>query len=402
MDTMDILEKRVEWMQCNNRTDELYINGVKEFPDFAFFNASSNNNTNDEDEEITVPCPCYTCNNKRHKKRDDIFEDLMVNGIVRGYIRWVYHGESKPSLKRPRTELGGNNDDIISMIRESYDPIKVVDALDKECEYTNDDCREEEPHKKHVNEAIIDKLINDAQIPLYPGCEELSKLSFILKLFQIKCMDGMTNKAFSSILKMFKNTLPKGADVSSSYCEARKMITDLGFNYIKIEACENDCMLFWKEHVNLEKCSICEKKRDRSSPKVLRYFPIIPRLQRLFMSSKTSVDMRWHLERRKDDRVLRHPADSEAWKHFDKLYPSFAEESRNVRLGLASDGFNPFGGLRSDYSIWPVVIVVYNLPPWMCMKQPYSILSLLIPGKSAPGNNIDVYLAPLIEELQQL
>ncbi|XP_074302614.1 uncharacterized protein LOC141634289 [Silene latifolia] len=161
-------------------------------------------------------------------------------------------------------------------------------------------------------------------------------------------------------------------------------------------------MLFWKEHVNLEKCRICEKKRDRSSPKVLRYFPIIPRLQRLFMSSKTSADMRWHFERRKDDGVLRHLADSEAWKHFDKLYPSFAEESRNVRLGLASDGFNPFGGLRSDYSIWPVVIVVYNLPPWMCMKQPYSILSLLIPGKSAPGNNIDVYLAPLIEELQQL
>ncbi|XP_019224668.1 PREDICTED: uncharacterized protein LOC109206305 [Nicotiana attenuata] len=44
----------------------------------------------------------------------------------------------------------------------------------------------------------------------------------------------------------------------------------------------------------------------------------------------------------------------------------------------------------------------YNLPPWMCMKQEFFILSLLIPGPKAPGNNIDVYLQPLIEELNEL
>lgn len=46
------------------------------------------------------------------------------------------------------------------------------------------------------------------------------------------------------------------------------------------------------------------------------------------------------------------------------------------------------------HSTWP-----YNLPPWMCMKQPYFMLSLLIPGPSAPGNNIDIYLQPLIADL---
>jgi hypothetical protein len=29
----------------------------------------------------------------------------------------------------------------------------------------------------------------------------------------------------------------------------------------------------------------------------------------------------------------------------------------------------------------------YNLPLWMCMKQPYFILSLLIPGLTASGNH---------------
>jgi hypothetical protein len=35
--------------------------------------------------------------------------------------------------------------------------------------------------------------------------------------------------------------------------------------------------------------------------KVLRYFPIIPRLQRFFVSKKLSENTRWH----KDKRVLR-------------------------------------------------------------------------------------------------
>lgn len=36
------------------------------------------------------------------------------------------------------------------------------------------------------------------------------------------------------------------------------------------------------------------------------------------------------------------------------------------------------------------------------MKQPHFILSLVIPGPSRPGNDIDVYLRPLIEELKEL
>lgn len=112
--------------------------------------------------------------------------------------------------------------------------------------------------------------------------------------------------------------------------------------------------------------------------------------------------MTWLANERVDDGVLRHPAASKAWKSLDDSYPLFAADSKNVSLGLATDGFNPFGGLRSDYSIWLVVLIPYNLPPWLCMKQPYSFLSLLIPGKSAPGNNFDIYLQPLIEELKVL
>ena len=45
-----------------------------------------------------------------------------------------------------------------------------------------------------------------------------------------------------------------------------------------------------------------------------------------------------------------------------------------MRLGLASDGFNPFGNMSTLYSIWLVVLMPYNLPPLRCMKDPYMIL----------------------------
>nr|XP_016483468.1 PREDICTED: uncharacterized protein LOC107804152 [Nicotiana tabacum] len=91
-----------------------------------------------------------------------------------------------------------------------------------------------------------------------------------------------------------------------------------------------------------------------------------------------------------------------AWKSFDYQHPTFPAELRNVRLGLASDGFQPYGNMSTNHSIWPVVLVPYNLPPWDCMKNSYFMMTLLIPGLKCPGNDIDVYLQPMIEELKEL
>ena len=113
--------------------------------------------------------------------------------------------------------------------------------------------------------------------------------------------------------------------------------------------------------------------------------------------------MRWHKDKRcETEGILRHPADAEGWKHFDEQYPCFASDARNVRLALSSDGFNPFGNMSTSYSMWPVILIPYNLPPWKCMKAPFTFLSLLIPGPRSLGKEIDIYLQPLIDELHEL
>ena len=77
---------------------------------------------------------------------------------------------------------------------------------------------------------------------------------------------------------------------------------------------------------------------------------------------------------------MRHLADSEEWKKFDLQHPDFSLEPHNVRLGLATNRFNPFGNMNNNYNMWPVILIPYNLP----------------------GNEIDIYLKPLVDELKEL
>ncbi|KAI5324920.1 hypothetical protein L3X38_033993 [Prunus dulcis] len=60
------------------------------------------------------------------------------------------------------------------------------------------------------------------------------------------------------------------------------------------------------------------------------------------------------------DDVMRHPANGEAWKEFDRTFPEFAADPRNVRLGLAIDGFNPYGVLNQHHSTWPIFVFPFN------------------------------------------
>ncbi|CAM8953593.1 unnamed protein product [Rhodiola kirilowii] len=113
--------------------------------------------------------------------------------------------------------------------------------------------------------------------------------------------------------------------------------------------------------------------------------------------------MRWHTNRNETDpEYIRHPAEGESWKNFDKEFPEFASEIKNVRLGLATDGFNPFRASGLSHSTWPIVLIPYNLPPHICMKKEFNILSLLISGPKSPGKCLNVFMRPLIDELKVL
>jgi hypothetical protein len=100
--------------------------------------------------------------------------------------------------------------------------------------------------------------------------------------------------------------------------------------------------------------------------------------------------------------VLTHPSDASQWKALDIEFGSFGADPRNIRLGASTDGFNPFGNQSSTHSTCPVFVWIYNLPPWLCMKRKYIQMSMLIQGPTQPGNDINMYLELLKEELETL
>ncbi|XP_004499726.1 uncharacterized protein [Cicer arietinum] len=269
----------------------------------------------------------------------------------------------------------------------------------------------------------VRELMEDGNHELYNGCTKYRKLSYIVRLYHVKVLCGAIDKTFSIIIELLNDAFPY-AKLPTSFYEAKKMIKMLSLSYEKIHACPNNCMLYWGslEDEKRDKCKKCnmsrwksnendggeshvtdfQKKKKPKPAKVLRYCPLIPRLKRLYMSPKTSKLLKWHARVANPDGLLRHPRDSKAWKDFDSLYPNFASDPRNVRLELATDGFNPFETLSSTYSVWHVMLYLYNYPPWYCMNQTSLIMSMMIPGPKMPSNSIDLYLQLLVAELKIL
>jgi hypothetical protein len=176
-------------------------------------------------------------------------------------------------------------------------------------------------------------------------------------------------------------------------------------------------MLFWKEHKDEIECMHCGRSRyvkvtneDGASVttklvvKQLHYIPIMPRLKQLFVCEETMQQMRWHKEGirdREDADIMSHPVDLEALHALDHFNIEFARDPRSVRLGLLTDGFQPYNFDSTAYSCWLVFVMSYNLPPNKYLKEGFIFLALEILGPKEPRKQMNIFLHPLMEDLWQ-
>ena len=373
-----------------SRTSDEYSQGVEEFVAAAI---KFKNDTGSH-----IRCPCCDCNNMRFPSTiSELKNHLIRRGFVNGYTRWTWHGEEYDF------GLGSTNSE------NTENTIESGEDDDRFDEMFADHDMEENLNERPGN---FDSVVRASQTELFSGCDKYTVLSAVLKLLNIKTRHNATDEIFSELFETIADMLPDGNGLPTSTYRAKKLVCPMGLDYKKIHACPRDCVLYRKEYAEMENCPRCGlsryKIKDASSKKkgvpvkVLWYLPVIPRFRRLFLNEKNANLLRWHSEGRKRDGLMRHPADSPQWRNIDTLFPEFGKDSRNLRLALSTDGMNPYGSLSSRYSTWPVILAIYNLPPWLCMKRKYLMLSLLISGPKQPGNDIDVYLAPLIEDLKLL
>ncbi|GJU51545.1 uncharacterized protein Tco_1221100 [Tanacetum coccineum] len=357
------------WMYMKERTSSQFTKGVELFLDLIFLDVGPSS---------FKKCPCARCGGRIYNTRDLMKDDLIVDGFMENYLPWSLMHNFRQWDDDQNEEVITNikRDDIVGMVQDALGIPNVVESTD-------------------VDEGIID----DETLNYLVG-GQTSHARWCLSCF------------FEALEEIGDGVMPK------SYYDANKIVSELGFSYKTWDAYPNDCMLFRGDDKFLDSCRICEASRykkfnsdkqddddngisKRKIPaKQVCYFPLKPRLKRLFMSPHTASQMTWHAKERVDDGLMRHPADSPAWKMFDKKYLKFRCKIRNVRLGLTSDGFNPFRTMTISHNTLPVILIPYNLLLWLCMKQPSFILSILIDGPKAPGDKIDVYLQLLIDELK--
>jgi hypothetical protein len=72
-------------------------------------------------------------------------------------------------------------------------------------------------------------------------------------------------------------------NMSKDLYQSKKIVADLGMNYEKIDVCEKNCMLFWKEKKDEDGVSVTTKV----AVNLLCYMPVTPRLKRLYLSEET-------------------------------------------------------------------------------------------------------------------
>jgi hypothetical protein len=146
-----------------------------------------------------------------------------------------------------------------------------------------------------------------------------------------------------------------------------------------------------------------DKKKRKNPALVMWYLPVINRLKCVFSNPRDAELVRWHSEKlRENDEEIQHPADGTQWKIFDLQYPQFGAGSRNIRFALSTDGMNPFGEKRIVHNTWPIILVMYNIPTWLCHKIKYLMLSILSQGPKQAGIDIDVLQEPLMEDMAKL
>ncbi|XP_055962322.1 uncharacterized protein LOC126687685 [Mercurialis annua] len=246
----------------------------------------------------------------------------------------------------------------------------VIDAAGPEVVFT-----EKEPNNEAKN---FYDMMRAAEKPVCPGNSKHSPLSAAAKMLDIKCRHSGSVALVDDVTEFIQELLPEDNKMPKNFAEIKKIVRGLGLPVEVIDCCFRNCMIYWGSDAELTRCKICDHERWKPPPKgnsvkrrvnvpyrKMFYFPITLRLQ-------------------------------------SELHTEFAAEVRNIRLGLCTIRFQLFGAFGQNYSSWPVILTPYNLPPGMCMKDEFMFLTVILPGPRNPKHQMDIFLQPLIAELNQL
>jgi hypothetical protein len=197
-----------------------------------------------------------------------------------GYEVWVHHGEEVSENKSAEEDVVTDEDRMDEMLNAI--------CLEFDTNFENPLTLEVQKFfelLKASGEAVQEHMT-------------MSVLSFVTRLMAINSKFVFSNNCYKELLKLFSDVLPVKHKVPRDMYQSKKLLSGLGMDYDKIDVYQDNCMLFWKEHINDKKCLKCGKSRFfevinadgeevmmEIAYKQLRYMPLTPQtLSQIFYS----------------------------------------------------------------------------------------------------------------------
>ena len=158
-----------------DRLSKEYENGLIEFVKF---------DVEHTEDPIRTKCPCLGCCYVGRVDADGLKSHLLIHGIDRSYTCWIFHGEKssenvEPGVKSNATYASYDN------VTDTYDCDRVeeiAEALEEDLQ----DCPK-----------MFERLVCDAEKPLYKDHIKFTRLSAVLKLYNLKARNELSDKIFT-------------------------------------------------------------------------------------------------------------------------------------------------------------------------------------------------------------
>ncbi|XP_016169347.1 uncharacterized protein LOC107612011 [Arachis ipaensis] len=283
-------------------------------------------------------CLCQKCRLTKWLGPADITLHLCRNGFKDGYWMWTEQEKvDKQGINQSASNLNrfDGRSTRVQVVRElnmkemtwegnqeRYNEILFVATSVMELEEAE---QEPNPEAKRFYH-----LLESAAKPLFEGCFH-SELSVCVTMMSIKSESNYIQKSFDKWTTLCNDLVSVGTTgIPRNHYEAKKLVSKLGLNLVKIYCCLNGCMLYYKRDIDLTECRFCRSPRfqvereqigkrrlKRVSMKRMHYLPLIHMLKRLYTSMCSAPHMTWHSNNKRDDEIMTHPSHGEAWKHFD-------------------------------------------------------------------------------------
>ena len=233
-----------------------------------------------------------------------------------------------------------------------------------------------------------------------------------VKIFTEKMI---SKAALNSILQTAKAQLPVPNLLPPSYSKICGLLDEELLKLEKIHVCINDCVLFCDQCSRLDKCPICDEQRFKDTDilgrryprRVYSYLSIRQSLESLFGCTNIAQVMQ-----SKGGAVLDVPIvlddiiNSPKW--LDWMSGEEDATYTKIVLGINTDGVNPYSSQNIQYSMWPIIISIMNLPKQHRTKDYALILTGVVPSRCPRRHggglepNLEIYVQLLVSELLRL